>query len=67
MRHSLNWLNFFFKDIYLYYLVYKDKKNHPYRWYLWNLVAGGLAGATATSIVYPLDFARTRMTADVFG
>jgi len=30
-----------------------------------NLLAGGLAGATGLSIVYPLDFARTRLAADV--
>merc|ERR550539_646276 len=30
-----------------------------------NLAAGGAAGATSLLIVYPLDFARTRLGADV--
>ncbi|KAH0514671.1 ADP/ATP translocase 2 [Microtus ochrogaster] len=31
----------------------------------WNLVSGGAAGATSLCFVYPLDFARTRLAADV--
>ena len=30
-----------------------------------NVAAGGAAGATALAVVYPLDFARTRLAADV--
>ena len=30
-----------------------------------NLASGGAAGATSLLIVYPLDFARTRLGADV--
>ena len=30
-----------------------------------NLASGGAAGATSIAIVYPLDFARTRLIADV--
>merc|ERR1711937_113320 len=30
-----------------------------------NLASGGLAGASSLTIVYPLDFARTRLAADV--
>jgi len=30
-----------------------------------NMAAGGLAGAASLLIVYPLDFARTRLAADV--
>jgi len=30
-----------------------------------NLASGGMAGATSLAIVYPLDFARTRLGADV--
>ena len=30
-----------------------------------NLASGGAAGATSLAIVYPLDFARTRLGADV--
>lgn len=30
-----------------------------------NMAAGGLAGAASLLIVYPLDFARTRLAADL--
>ena len=30
-----------------------------------NMAAGGLAGAASLLIVYPLDFARTRLAADI--
>ena len=30
-----------------------------------NLASGGAAGATSLAIVYPLDFARTRLGADI--
>ena len=30
-----------------------------------NMASGGAAGATSLSVVYPLDFARTRLAADV--
>merc|ERR1711943_171749 len=33
--------------------------------FLTNLASGGLAGAASLTIVYPLDFARTRLAADV--
>jgi len=32
-----------------------------------NLISGGLAGAGSLTIVYPLDYARTRLAADVGG
>jgi solute carrier family 25 (adenine nucleotide translocator) protein 4/5/6/31 len=33
--------------------------------FLGNMASGGAAGATSLSVVYPLDFARTRLAADV--
>ena len=30
-----------------------------------NLLAGGMAGGTSLCVVYPLDFCRTRLAADV--
>ncbi|KAI4500743.1 hypothetical protein M0802_003954 [Mischocyttarus mexicanus] len=36
-----------------------------WRNFIGNLAAGGAAGATSLSFVYPLDFARTRLAADV--
>merc|ERR1712127_786343 len=42
-----------------------DKKTQFGRWFLANLASGGAAGATSLCFVYPLDFARTRLGADV--
>ena len=33
--------------------------------FLGNMASGGAAGATSLTVVYPLDFARTRLAADV--
>jgi len=30
-----------------------------------NILSGGAAGATSLLVVYPLDFARTRLAADM--
>ncbi|XP_054845608.1 ADP/ATP translocase 4 [Eublepharis macularius] len=35
------------------------------KWFLLNLASGGAAGATSLCVVYPLDFARTRLGADI--
>lgn len=36
-----------------------------WRWFLANLASGGAAGATSLCVAYPLDFARTRLGADI--
>lgn len=36
-----------------------------WKWFLMNLASGGAAGATSLCVVYPLDFARTRLAADI--
>ncbi|EPQ14885.1 ADP/ATP translocase 4 [Myotis brandtii] len=36
-----------------------------WRWFLANLASGGAAGATSLCVVYPLDFARTRIGVDI--
>ena len=36
-----------------------------WRWFLANLASGGAAGVTSLCVVYPLDFARTRLGADI--
>ncbi|XP_074132698.1 ADP/ATP translocase 4 [Sminthopsis crassicaudata] len=59
-------LNFAFKDKYKQIFmsgVNKDKQF--WRWFLANLASGGAAGATSLCVVYPLDFARTRLGADI--
>ena len=42
-----------------------DKNKQFGKFFLANLASGGAAGATSLAFVYPLDFARTRLAADV--
>lgn len=59
-------LNFAFKDTYKrLFMEGIDKKQHFWKFFLGNLASGGAAGATSLCFVYPLDFARTRLAADV--
>jgi len=59
-------LNFAFKDKYKQvFLGGVDKNKQFMRYFLGNLASGGAAGATSLCFVYPLDFARTRLAADV--
>ncbi|XP_033222342.1 ADP,ATP carrier protein 2 [Belonocnema kinseyi] len=59
-------LNFAFKDKYKQvFLGGVDKHTQFMRYFLGNLASGGAAGATSLCFVYPLDFARTRLAADV--
>jgi len=59
-------LNFAFKDKYKQiFLGGVDKKTQFWRHFAGNLASGGAAGATSLCFVYPLDFARTRLAADV--
>jgi len=58
-------LNFAFKDTYKKYLNPFNPKTEFWWFFLGNLASGGAAGATSLIFVYPLDFARTRLAADV--
>merc|ERR1712212_215847 len=59
-------LNFAFKDKYKdTFLKGVDKNTQFWRFFAGNLASGGAAGATSLCFVYPLDFARTRLAADV--
>lgn len=59
-------LNFAFKDKYKkIFLGGVDKDKQFWRYFMGNLASGGAAGATSLCFVYPLDFARTRLAADV--
>lgn len=58
-------LNFAFKDTYKKYLNPYNPKKEPFKFFLGNMASGGAAGATSLMFVYPLDFARTRLAADV--
>ncbi|CAO2613268.1 ADP/ATP translocase 4 [Lemmus lemmus] len=55
-------LNFAFKDKYKQlFMSGVNKEKQFWRWFLANLASGGAAGATSLCVVYPLDFARTRL------
>ena len=59
-------LNFAFKDSYQkIFLGGVDKETQKMKYFLGNLASGGAAGGTSLFVVYPLDFARTRLAADV--
>jgi len=58
-------LNFAFKDTFKKYLCPYNPKTDPFKFFLGNLASGGAAGASSLCFVYPLDFARTRLAADI--
>jgi len=58
-------LNFAFKDTYKKIFCPYDAKTDFWKFFFGNLASGGAAGATSLLFVYPLDFARTRLAADV--
>uniref|UniRef100_A0A8D9BD95 ADP/ATP translocase n=3 Tax=Cacopsylla melanoneura TaxID=428564 RepID=A0A8D9BD95_9HEMI len=59
-------LNFAFKDTYKnMFMKGVDKHTQFWRYFAGNLASGGAAGATSLLFVYPLDFARTRLAADM--
>lgn len=58
-------LNFAFKDTYKKIFCPYDPKKEFWKFFFGNLASGGAAGATSLLFVYPLDFARTRLAADV--
>uniref|UniRef100_A0A7S3KPP7 ADP/ATP translocase n=2 Tax=Euplotidae TaxID=100127 RepID=A0A7S3KPP7_EUPCR len=58
-------LNFAFKDTFKRYLNPYNKKTQPGMFFIGNILSGGAAGAASLCVVYPLDFARTRLAVDV--
>jgi len=59
-------LNFAFKEQYKMFMP--KSKDAPF-WQVFggNLLSGGMAGATSLTVVYPLDYVRTRLAADAGG
>jgi len=57
--------NFAFKDYFKRIFPKYNPKTEFWKFFATNLASGGLAGASSLLIVYPLDFARTRLAADV--
>jgi len=58
-------LNFACKDYYKTIFNPYNPKKEPGKFFIGNCMSGGAAGATSLTVVYPLDFARTRLAADV--
>jgi solute carrier family 25 (adenine nucleotide translocator) protein 4/5/6/31 len=58
-------LNFAFKDTYKKVFCPYNPRTDPFKFFMGNMASGGAAGATSLMFVYPLDFARTRLAADV--
>ncbi|CAO4374307.1 unnamed protein product [Caenorhabditis nigoni] len=58
--------NFAFNDLYKSILLKNIKReNNVLSYSIRTLVSGGLAGCSSLCIVYPLDFIRTRLSADI--
>jgi len=57
--------NFAFKDSIKGLFPKVDKNTEFGKFFVINMASGGLAGAGSLMIVYPLDYARTRLAADV--
>lgn len=57
--------NFAFKDTFKNMFPKYSPKTDFWKFFAANLASGGAAGASSLLIVYPLDFARTRLAADV--
>lgn len=57
--------NFAFKDTIKAMFPRADKKTEFAKFFAINMASGGLAGAGSLMIVYPLDYARTRLASDV--
>jgi solute carrier family 25 (adenine nucleotide translocator) protein 4/5/6/31 len=58
-------LNFACKDKYKQIFNPYNPKKEPVKFFFGNCASGGAAGATSLTVVYPLDFGRTRLAADV--
>lgn len=57
--------NFAFKDTFKRMFPKYDQKKEFWKFFCTNVASGGLAGASSLVIVYPLDFARTRLASDI--
>ncbi|KAK1443902.1 ADP/ATP transporter on adenylate translocase [Babesia gibsoni] len=57
--------NFAFKDYFKTLFPKYNQKTEFWKFFGANVMSGGLAGASSLLIVYPLDFARTRLASDV--
>jgi len=58
-------LNFAFKDTYRDWFCPFNPKTERVKYFFGSMLSGGAAGATSLLFVYPLDFVRTRLAADI--
>lgn len=58
-------LNFAFKDTYRNWFCPFNPKTEAVKYFFGSMLSGGAAGATSLLFVYPLDFVRTRLAADI--
>lgn len=58
-------LNFAFKDQFKRMFGYTKDRDGYWKWFAGNLASGGAAGAASLTFVYSLDYARTRLAADL--
>ena len=58
-------IGFATKDAFKDFFIKHDKKTNFNLYFIEYLAAGGCAGAVSLTCVYPLDFTRTRLAADV--
>lgn len=59
-------LNFALKDTLRQWFCPYNAKKDPLKFFLGSLTSGGFAGGISLFFVYPLDFARTRLGADIY-
>ena len=57
--------NFAFNDSFKVWFCPYDSRKNPWKFFMGSLFSGGVAGALSLIIVYPLDFIRTRLGADI--
>jgi len=57
--------NFAFKDTFKTMFPKTDPKTEFFQFFMINMASGALAGAGSLCVVYPLDYARTRLASDV--
>lgn len=58
-------LNFAFKDFFKRTFNPYNPKTDGIKFFIGNIASGGAAGASSLCVVYPLDFVRTRLAADM--
>ena len=61
----MNALNLALKDLFGKYIKVRNPNANKMKFLGASVLSGGLAGACAISVIFPLDFARTRLSTDM--